>query len=64
MRDIVFHRPVGVKIPRIFKRFSRFVHFALGSVSFLFFFFEFFRAEGMTGGFHQAGVNGDALIYG
>lgn len=64
VRDIIFHRPVGIEIARVFERFSHFVHFAFGSFSFLFFFFQLFRADGTTGGFHQAGVNGDALVYG
>ena len=64
VRDIVFHRPVGIEIARIFKRFSLFISCALGSFSFLFFFFPLLRADGMTGGFNQTGVNSDAFVYG
>ena len=61
---VVFDRPVRFEIAGEFKEVSIFIQFTRGCFSFLFFFFQLFLADGMTGGLNQAGVNSYALVDG
>jgi len=64
VRDVVLFRPVGIEISGEFKEVPVFIEVTRWFLSFLYFLFQFFFADGMTGRFYQAGVDGYAFVDG
>ena len=64
VRDVIFDRPVGIKITGEFKDIPIFIKISCGFCSFLFLFFQFVLTYGMAGRLNQTGVNGYAFIDG
>ena len=64
VRGVIFDGPVGFNISGEFKGVSVFIEVSRWFLSFLYFLFQFFFADGMTGGFYQAGIDGYAFVDG
>jgi len=64
VRLVILDRPVRFKIPGKFKDVAVFIQLTIGSFSLFLFFLQFLLAEGMTGRFNQAGIDGYAFVDG
>lgn len=64
MRGVVLDRPVGIEIPGEFHNTPIFIEFSFRCFSFLYFFFQFFFADGMAGRLNQSGIDGYAFVNG
>jgi len=64
MWDIILDGPVGFKVSGELEDVPVFIEVAGWFLSFLYFLFQFFFADGMTGRFNQAGVDGYAFVDG
>lgn len=64
VRLVVLDRPVGIEIAGKLYRLTQRIQAALRRFSFDLFFPQLVLAEGMAGGLHQSGIDGDALVDG
>ena len=64
VRDIVFNRPVGIEIARIFRIFPFLSRFPSGVSLFCFSSSSFSFTDGMAGRLYQAGIDGYAFVDG
>ena len=64
VRLVILDRPVRFEITGKFKDVAVFIQLSLGSFSLFLFFLQFLLAEGMTGRFNQAGIDGYAFVDG
>jgi hypothetical protein len=62
VRFVIFDRPVRFEFPGKLKEVAIFIQLTLGSFSLFLFFLQFLLAEGMTGRFNQAGIDGYAFV--